>query len=76
MVTEKIRAAQLMSIGAIMGELFRPERHETIRNFGPLLVGRDVETGYLLARWGRGGELLRAALPAANAAGKPKETHR
>jgi hypothetical protein len=63
MVTEKIRAAQLMSIGAMMGELFRPERHETIRNFDPLLVGR-------------GGELPRAALTAANAAGKPKETHR
>jgi hypothetical protein len=75
-VTEKIEAAKRMSIGAIMGELFRPERHETIRNFGLMFVGRDVETGYLLARWDRGGELLRAPRPAANAAGKPKETQR
>jgi hypothetical protein len=61
---------------AIMGELFGPECHETIRNFDLVLVGKDVEAGYLLARWGVGGELLRTPRPTANAGGKPKEAQR
>lgn len=75
-MTEKTGAAQPMSIGAIMGELFRPECHETIHSFDPVLLGKDVEKGYLLARWGIGGEHLRTTWPTANAGGHPKETRR
>jgi hypothetical protein len=41
-----------------------------------LLVGKDTEMSYLLARRDIGGGLLRKPRPAANAGGKPKETQR
>jgi hypothetical protein len=71
MVTEKIGAAQLMSIGVAQGA-----KCEGAIMCEVLLVGKDVEAGYLLARWGIGGGLLRTPRPTANAGGKPKEIKR
>jgi uncharacterized membrane protein len=57
-MTEKIGPVQLVVIGfppdaefegRIMGELERLERHETIRILDLLFVGKDAETGDLLA---------------------------
>jgi uncharacterized membrane protein len=58
MMTEKIGPVQLVVIGfplgaelegRIMAELERLERHETIRILDLLFVGKDAETGDLLA---------------------------
>jgi uncharacterized membrane protein len=58
MMTEKIGPVQLVVIGfplgaelegRIMAELERLERHETIRVLDLLFVGKDAETGDLLA---------------------------
>jgi uncharacterized membrane protein len=58
MITEKIGPVQLVVIGfplgaelegRIMAELERLERHETIRILDLLFVGKDAETGDLLA---------------------------
>ena len=57
-MTEKIGPVQLVAIGfppeaefegRIMAELERLERHETIRILDLLFVGKDAETGDLLA---------------------------
>jgi uncharacterized membrane protein len=65
-MTEKIEPVQLVTIGfppeaefegRIMGELERLERHETIRVLDLLFVGKDAETGDLLALDYQGEEL-------------------
>jgi uncharacterized membrane protein len=66
MMTEKIGPVQLVVIGfplgaelegRIMAELERLERHETIRILDLLFVGKDAETGDLLALDYQGEEL-------------------
>ena len=65
-MTEKIGPVQLVAIGfpldvefegRIMAELERLERHETIRILDLLFVGKDAETGDLLALDYQGEEL-------------------
>ena len=65
-MTEKIGPVQLVAIGfgleanfegRIMDELSRLERHETIRILDLLFVGKDAETGDLLALDYQGEEL-------------------
>ena len=65
-MTEKIGPVQLVTIGfppqanfegRIMEELSRLERHETIRILDLLFVGKDAETGDLLALDYQGEEL-------------------
>src|SRR5215208_6412265 len=65
-MTEKIGPVQLVAIGflpqanfegRIMEELSRLERHETIRILDLLFVGKDAETGDLLALDYQGEEL-------------------
>jgi uncharacterized membrane protein len=65
-MTEKIGPVQLLAIGfgpeasfegKIMDELSRLERHETIRILDLLFVGKDAETGDLLALDYQGEEL-------------------
>jgi uncharacterized membrane protein len=65
-VTEKIGPVQLVAIGflleaefegRIMDELERLERHETLRILDLLFVGKDAETGDLLALDYQGEEL-------------------
>jgi uncharacterized membrane protein len=65
-MTEKIGPVQLVTIGfppdaefegRIMDELERLERHETIRILDLLFVGKDAETGDLLALDYQGEEL-------------------
>ena len=65
-MTEKIGPVQLVAIGfspdaefegRIMDELERLERHETIRILDLLFVGKDAETGDLLALDYQGEEL-------------------
>jgi uncharacterized membrane protein len=66
MMTEKIGPVQLLAIGfppeanfegRIMDELSRLERHETIRILDLLFLGKDAETGDLLALDYQGEEL-------------------
>jgi uncharacterized membrane protein len=65
-MTEKIGPVQLLAVGfgpeahfegKIMDELSRLERHETIRILDLLFVGKDAETGDLLALDYQGEEL-------------------
>ena len=65
-MTEKMGPVQLVAIGfppqanfegRIMEELTRLERHETIRILDLLFVGKDAETGDLLALDYQGEEL-------------------
>src|SRR5688500_18460796 len=65
-MTEKIGPVQLLAIGfgpeasfegRIMDELAKLERHETIRILDLLFVGKDTETGDLLALDYQGEEL-------------------
>ena len=65
-MTEKIGPVQLVAVGfpleaefegRIMAELERLERHETIRILDLLFVGKDAETGDLLALDYQGEEL-------------------
>ena len=65
-MTEKIGPVQLLAIGftpearfegRIMDELANLERHETIRILDLLFVGKDAETGDLLALDYQGEEL-------------------
>jgi uncharacterized membrane protein len=66
MITEKIGPVQLLALGfeqdasfegKILDELERLERHETIRILDLLFVGKDAETGDLLALDYQGEEL-------------------